>query len=61
MEHSQKGVYHDHPLKDPTSSWKTQMQIFAADICGWNRGNLEEAEEEDDPVRGPAVLINLDP
>jgi hypothetical protein len=24
-----KGTYHEYPLKDPTSSWKSQMQIFA--------------------------------
>jgi hypothetical protein len=29
MECSQKGAYHDCPLKDPTSSCKNQMQIFA--------------------------------
>jgi hypothetical protein len=41
------------------------MQIFApnqwteaADLCGWIWG---KAEEEDDPVGGPAVSINLDP
>ena len=44
------------------------MQIFApnqwseyADPCGWISGNLEEAEEEGDPVGGPAVSIKLDP
>jgi hypothetical protein len=43
------------------------MQIFApnqrteaADPCGWIREKLEEAEEEGDPVGGPAVSINLD-
>jgi hypothetical protein len=29
MEHSQKGTYHDCPSKDPASSLKNQMQIFA--------------------------------
>jgi hypothetical protein len=29
MEHSQKGTCHGCPLKDPTSRWKSQMQIFA--------------------------------
>jgi hypothetical protein len=29
MECSQKGTYHDCPLKDPTSNCKSQMQIFA--------------------------------
>ena len=29
IECSQKGTYHDCPLKDPTSSRKSQMQIFA--------------------------------
>jgi hypothetical protein len=44
MEHSQKGTYPDCPPKDPTSSWKSQMQIFApnqwieaADPCCWIR------------------------
>ena len=44
------------------------MQIFtlnqgteAADPCGRIKGKLEEAEEEGDPVRGPAVSIYLDP
>jgi hypothetical protein len=44
MECSQKGIYHDCPPKDPTSSWKSQMQIFApnqwteeADPCCWIR------------------------
>ena len=43
------------------------MQIFApnqwteaADLCGWIREKLEEAEEEGDPVGGPADSINLD-
>jgi hypothetical protein len=42
------------------------MQIFtpnqwteAADPCGWIREKLEEAEEKNDPVGGPAVSINL--
>jgi hypothetical protein len=55
-------------LKGPTSSWKSQMQIFApnpwtetADPFGWIRGKLEEAEEEGNPAGGPAVSINLDP
>jgi hypothetical protein len=67
IESSQKGTYHDCPLKDPTSSWKCQIQIFAsnqrteaADPCGWISGKLEEAEEECDPVGKPAVSINLD-
>ena len=29
IEHTVKGIYHNCPLKDPTSSWKNQMQIFA--------------------------------
>jgi hypothetical protein len=44
------------------------MQIFipnpcpeAADPYGWMRENLEEAEEEGNPVGGPEVLINLEP
>jgi hypothetical protein len=42
MECSQKGTYHDWPLKDPTSCWKSQLQLFApnqwteaADPCCW--------------------------
>jgi hypothetical protein len=41
------------------------MQIFvlnqwseSADPCGWIREKLEEAEEESDPVGGPAVSVN---
>ena len=44
------------------------MQIFtpnqwteAADPCGWIRKKLDEAEEEGDYVREPAVSINLEP
>jgi hypothetical protein len=51
--HSQKGAYHNCPLKDSKSSWKSQMQIFtpnqwreAAEPCGGIREKLEEAEEE---------------
>jgi hypothetical protein len=29
MEHSQKWIYYDCPLKDPTSSYKNKMQILA--------------------------------
>jgi hypothetical protein len=50
------------PPKDPTSSWRSQMQIFApsqwteaADPSGWIRGKLEEAEEKGNPVGRPAV------
>jgi hypothetical protein len=68
MKCSQKGTYHDHTLEDTKSRWKSQLQIFApnqwadtADPCGWIRESLEEAEEEGDPVGGPAVSIILDP
>ena len=51
---SQKWAYHDCPLKDPTSRWKSQMQKFtcnqwteAGNPCGWIREKLEEAEEEE--------------
>jgi hypothetical protein len=44
------------------------MQIFApnqwteaADPCCCTRERLEEAEKEDNPVRGPAISINLNP
>jgi len=50
---SQKGAYHIFPPKDPTSSWKSQMQIFAsnqwteaADPCGQIREKTEEIEED---------------
>jgi hypothetical protein len=60
---------YDCPLKDPTSSWKSQMHLFApnpwteaADLCGWIREKLEEAEvDEGNPVGRPKVSINLDP
>jgi hypothetical protein len=44
------------------------MQIFApnqwietADPCGCIGGKLEEAEEDGEPVGGPADSINLEP
>jgi hypothetical protein len=68
MECSQTGTYHDCPLQDPRSSWKSQMQVFAAnqwkeaaDPCGWIMEKLEEPEEVVSPVGGLAVSINLDP
>ena len=68
MEHSQKRTYHDRIPEDPRSSWKCQMQIFApnlwteaADLCGWIMEELDEVEEQGNPVGGPAVSINLDP
>ena len=66
IECTQKGTYHDCPLKHPKSSWENKMQIFtpnqwteAADACGWIRERLEEAEEVDETVGGPADSINL--
>jgi hypothetical protein len=66
MEHSQKGTYSDYPPQDSTSSLKSQMQLFApnqwievADPYGQIRVELDEAEEESNPVEGPAVSINL--
>ena len=63
-----KETYHDCPLKDPTSSWKSQMQIFtlnqwteAANPCGWIREMLEEAEEKGNPLGRLADSTNLDP
>jgi hypothetical protein len=65
---SQKGTYHDNLLKDPRSSWKSQIQIFApntwvkdAEPCGWIRGKLEVSEEEGNLAGGPAVSITLEP
>jgi hypothetical protein len=66
MEYEQKGTYHDCPLKDPTSSWKNQIEIFipngqeASDPCVLIREKLEEAEKGH-PVGGLSVSINLDP
>jgi hypothetical protein len=61
-------AYHDCPLKEPTSSWKDQMQIFtpnqwaeAADPCGWIGKKLKEAEEEGNPIGELAVSTKLDP
>jgi hypothetical protein len=65
---SQKWTYHAFPLKDPTSSWKSQIQIFilnewteSSDPCSWIRKKLGEDEEEGDPIERPAVSIDLDP
>jgi hypothetical protein len=67
MECSQKGTYHYCLMKDPTSSWESEMQIFvpnqwteAADPCCWIRAKLEEAEKEGNPVGRSLVSINLD-
>jgi hypothetical protein len=67
MDCSQTVTYYDYSLKDPTNSWKSQMQIFApnqltkaADLCCWTTGKLEEAEEEGGPFGGPEISINLD-
>ena len=61
----QKGGYHDCPLKGPTNSWKSQMQIFAPNQStetgkpyGWIRGNLEEAEEEGDLIERLGISTN---
>jgi hypothetical protein len=66
--YSQKGAYYDCHPKDSISSWKSQMKIFTpnqwnevGDPCGWIREKLEDAEEEGNPVGGPAVSINLNP
>jgi len=63
--HSFSSAFHKGVV--PTSSWKGQMQICApnqwteaADPSGWIREKLEEAEEEGNPVGGPAVSINTD-
>jgi hypothetical protein len=44
------------------------MQIFtpkqwteAADSCDWIREKLEKSEEEDSPLGGPQISINLGP
>jgi hypothetical protein len=66
MELVQKGTFHNCHPEEPKSSWMSQMQIFipnqwteAPDPCGWIRKRLEEVEE-DNPVGGLAVSINLD-
>jgi len=38
----------------------TPNQWTEADPCGWIREEVEEAEEQGDPVGGPAVSTNLD-
>jgi hypothetical protein len=57
-----KSAYHDRHPKDPTSSWKSQMQIFipnkwtkAADPSDWIREKLKEAEEKGNPLVGTTV------
>jgi hypothetical protein len=49
MVHLQKGTYHYCPLKEPTSCWKSQIQIVvpnqwteAADLCCWIRGDWKK-------------------
>jgi hypothetical protein len=49
-----------------TALWKCQIVVHnqwieAADPCCWIRERLKKAEEEGEPVGGPAVSINLDP
>jgi hypothetical protein len=68
MECSQKGTFYERTPEDPTSSWRSQMQIIApdqwteaADSCGWIRKRLEEAEEESNSVGGQTVSFNLYP
>jgi hypothetical protein len=53
--------------KTQQAAERVKMQIFApnqwteaAKLCGWIREKLEEAEEEGDPVRGPAIPNELD-
>ena len=60
--------YHECPLIEAISSWKSQTQIFipnqwteAYDLCGWIKENLEENEEQGNPIRTPAVSTNLGP
>jgi hypothetical protein len=62
-----KGTRCQENLKGPTSTWKYHIQIFtpnqsteAADLYGWIREKLEEAEEEGDAIGGWADSINLD-
>ena len=61
-----KEIYHGCPPTEPRSTWKSQIQIFtsnqwteAADSYGWIREKLKDAEEQSDPVAGPAVSSNL--
>jgi hypothetical protein len=66
--HKKGPIMSIYPLKDPTGSWKGQMELFvpnqwteAAAPYDWVRGKLEEAEEEGDSVGEPEVSTNLDP
>jgi hypothetical protein len=64
----QRGAYNVWPLRGPTSSWKSQIQILTpsqwTEVKGpwaWTRKKLEEAEEEGNPIGKPAVSTNLNP
>jgi hypothetical protein len=60
--------YHEFPLIDAMSSWKSKMQIFIPnqwakvdDLCGWIRENIEEDEKQGNPISIPTVSTNLGP
>ena len=48
-------------MKESDADIYTQPKTEAAGPWGWIREKLEEAEEEGDPVGGPADSINLNP
>jgi hypothetical protein len=53
------------PPERPNKQLKSQIftpkqWAKAADPCSWIREKLEEAEEEGDPVKGPAISTNKD-
>ena len=64
-------VWHDywcyHVLRDRSQARLRQKQLLTPnqwseveDPCGWIKERLEEAEEEDDPIRRPTLSTNLD-
>ena len=55
-------------LRGPTCRWKSQMQILTpnqwkrpGEHCVWIRESQEEAEEDGNTLRRPAVSTHLDP
>ena len=61
MECTQKGAYHDCHLKDPKSSWKSQMQIFTSNRSCWplwlNYGKAGRSRRGRGPCKRTSSLI----
>jgi hypothetical protein len=51
----------DKQLKESDADIYTQHWTEADDLCDWIRENLEENEEQENPIRIPAVSTNLGP